>query len=366
MRVVAVAALLCALLVVAVSAVETEDSAPVPEGFSLPNIFNPVLDHPYGRSQAKRLVHLVAKEPKIAFDVGGPEAPIEDMWNGEKDPISSASVAQLKMLKEVDSLTKLIDQGKKILRVLPRKQKRLALLKAKLSHILDAKAKKEASEKLDQQQALLHAIKKRETKMASRLKALKSSQSKLQGSVVKLQKVISDPKVTKKQLKRKQQQRKAHKKSQHKKQHKSQRKHKQAGQRRHSKQAGKPGQRHVKRNVRRGPNGEVLPAQAPAGAPQQVQQMQQQGAPAGAAHPRFAQMDSEADMESESELEAEQEAEQEAELDQEAGMEQEAEMEGGMEAEGEAGMEMEAGMEAGMEAEMGMEEGAGERDGYMY
>jgi len=183
----------CVLLLAAVvvQAVDVEDEAPVPEGFSLPNIFNPVTDRADGREQAKTLLGLVAKEPKVAFGVGGPAAAIEDRWNGEKDPESSASVAQLKMLREVDSLTSLIKQGKKILRVLPRKEKRLALLKRKLSHILDAKAKREAGEKLDQQQALLDAIKKREGKMSSRLKALKSSQSKLEHSVGKLKKVIS-------------------------------------------------------------------------------------------------------------------------------------------------------------------------------
>jgi len=36
------------------------------------------------------------------------------------------------MLREVDQLTKLIEQGKKILKVLPRKQKRLDLLKKKI------------------------------------------------------------------------------------------------------------------------------------------------------------------------------------------------------------------------------------------
>jgi len=180
---------------IAVHAVEVdmEDEAPVPEGFSLPNIFNPVLDRADGRDQAKTLVQLVAKEPKVAYGVGGPEAAIEDMWNGEDDPESSASVAQLKMLKEVDSLTKLIEQGKKILKVLPRKEQRLALLKKKLSKILDAKAKREASEKLDEQQALLDAIKKREGAMSARLNALKKSQSKLTTSVSKLQKVIAGP-----------------------------------------------------------------------------------------------------------------------------------------------------------------------------
>jgi len=113
------------------------------------------------------------------------------MWNGEVDAESSASVAQLKMLREVDSLTKLIEQGKKILKVLPRKEKRLALLKSKLSTILDAKAKREATEKLDEQQALLNAIKKREEKMSGRLKGLKASQSKLTKSVASLQKVIA-------------------------------------------------------------------------------------------------------------------------------------------------------------------------------
>jgi hypothetical protein len=173
--------------------VDLLDEAPVPEGFSLPNIFNPVLDRADGRDQAKTLVQLVAKEPKVAFGVGGPEAAVEDMWNGEADPESSASVAQLKMLREVDSLTKLIEQGKKILKVLPRKEQRLALLKQKLSTILDAKAKREASEKLDEQQALLDAIKKREGAMSSRLSALKKSQSKLTKSVGQLQAVIAGP-----------------------------------------------------------------------------------------------------------------------------------------------------------------------------
>lgn len=179
---------------VCVSATSLEENAPVPEGFSLPNIFNPVLDRADGREQAKTLVNLVAKEPKVAFGVGAPEAAVEDMWNGEEDPESSASVAQLKMMREVDSLTKLIEQGKKILKVLPRKEQRLALLKKKLSKILDAKAKREASEKLEEQQALLNAIKKREGAMSSRLSALKASQQKLTHSVGKLQEVISGPK----------------------------------------------------------------------------------------------------------------------------------------------------------------------------
>lgn len=165
--------------------------APVPAGFSLPNIYNAVTDRADGREQAKALVNLVAKEPAVAFGVGGPEAAVEDMWNGEEDAESSANVAQLKMLREVDSLSKLIEQGKKILKVLPRKEQRLALLKQKLATILDAKAKREAAEKLDQQQALLDAIKKREEAMATRLNALRGSQSKLESSVTKLREVIS-------------------------------------------------------------------------------------------------------------------------------------------------------------------------------
>jgi len=177
---------------------DMEDEAPVPEGFSLPNIFNPVLDRADGRDQAKTLVNLVAKEPKVAYGVGGPEAVIEDTWNGEKDPESSASVAQKKMLREVDKLTALIAQGKKILKILPRKEKRLALLKKKLSTILDAKAKRIAGEKLDEQTAILEAIKKREGKMSKRLKALRKSQGKLKKSVKKLKKVIAGKKQVKK------------------------------------------------------------------------------------------------------------------------------------------------------------------------
>jgi len=169
-----------------------ESESPVPEGFSLPNIYNAVTDRHDGRVQARALVGLVAKEPLVAYGVGfQPEVAIEDTWNGEKDAESSATVEQKKMMREVHQLTKLIDQGKKILQVLPRKEKRLSLLKAKLSKVLDAKAKREASEKLDHQQALLDAIKKRESAMSSRLGKLKDSQSKLENSVGKLRQVIT-------------------------------------------------------------------------------------------------------------------------------------------------------------------------------
>jgi len=184
-------ALAILLAAVCVAATDLTVEAPVPEGFSLPNIFNPVTDRADGRDQAKVLVNLVAKEPQVAYGIGGPEAAVEDTWNGEQDAESSASVAQKNMLKEVTSLEGLIAQGEKILKVLPRKQKRLALLKKKLAVILDAKAKREAGEKLDQQEALLAAIKKREGAMSSRLTALQSSQQKLESSVGKLRGVIS-------------------------------------------------------------------------------------------------------------------------------------------------------------------------------
>jgi len=174
---------------------DMEIDTPVPEGFSLPNIFNPVTDRADGRKEAKALVNLVAKEPKVAMGVGfQDEAPIEDTWNGEEDAEGMATVAQKKMMKEVESLENLIAQGKKIIKAMPIKQKRLALLKHSLKTILDAKAKREASEKLDQQQALLNAIKKREEAMATRLNALRKSQEKLQGSVGKLKSVIDGDK----------------------------------------------------------------------------------------------------------------------------------------------------------------------------
>jgi len=176
----------------AVVANEIQDEAPVPEGFTLPNIENAVTDNPKSRHQAKVLINMVAKEPRAAKEVEFTmkEAAIEDTWNGEADPEGMATVAQKKMLKEIASLENLIAQGKKILFVLPKKEKRLALLKSKLSVILDARAKAEAAEKLDQQEALLAAIKKRETAMSTRLNALKSSQSKLQANVGKLKSVI--------------------------------------------------------------------------------------------------------------------------------------------------------------------------------
>jgi len=95
------------------------------------------------------------------------------------------------MMREVTHLEQLIAQGKRIIKVLPKKKQRLVKLKRALSKVLDAKAKREASDKLDQQQALLNAIKKRETQMSSRLAGLKKSQNKLTQSVTKLKKVIA-------------------------------------------------------------------------------------------------------------------------------------------------------------------------------
>jgi len=109
-------AIVAVLAFAALSVSALEADAPVPKGMSLPTIYNSVMDREEGRKDAKTLVNLVAKEPSVAYGIGGPEAAVEDMWNGENDPVSSANVQQLKMMREVDSLTKLIEQGKKILR----------------------------------------------------------------------------------------------------------------------------------------------------------------------------------------------------------------------------------------------------------
>jgi len=248
--------LLCALVALSFACVfAAAEEAPVPEGFSLPNIFNPVLDRADGRDQAKVLVNLVAKEPKVAYGVGGPEAAITDTWNGEKDPESMASVGQKKMLREVTKLTALIAQGKKILKILPKKEKRLAKLKSKLSVILNAKAKREASEKLDQQQALLDAIKKREGAMSKRLKALKSSQGKLEKSVRKLNAIIKGKKGKRKGRKGRKSRRKLRRKGRKGKKGKKPKKSKKSKKGKKGKKKGKKGKKKGKKGKKKAKKG---------------------------------------------------------------------------------------------------------------
>jgi len=194
-------ALLAVLCLVKVQA--NEVSAPIPTGLELPVIDHPIHSNRGAREKVRVLSNLVATEPSVVKNfekeqAAAAAAAAEDTWNGEEDPEGNHNIAHQADLKEMKALQKLIVHGKKILRVLPNKIKRLNFLKAKAAKFLGVKAKREALEKLEKQESLLNAIRAKENAVAKRLKSLHSSQNKLSGSINKIKKILGNKKKGKK------------------------------------------------------------------------------------------------------------------------------------------------------------------------
>jgi len=193
-------ALLAVLALVKIQA--SEVSGPIPAGLELPVIDHPIHSNRGAREKVRVLSNLVATEPAIVKNfekeqAAAAAAAAEDTWNGEDDPEGNHNLAHQADLKEMKALQKLIVHGKKILRVLPNKIKRLNLLKAKAAKFLGAKAKREALEKLEKQESLLNAIRAKENAVAKRLKSLHQSQNKLSGSINKIKKILGNKKAKK-------------------------------------------------------------------------------------------------------------------------------------------------------------------------
>lgn len=189
------AALLAAICLLYATVAHAE-LAPIPQGFELPVIDHPIHSNRQARDKVRVLSNLVATEPEVVKNfekeqAAAAAAAAEDTWNGEEDPEGNHNLAHQADLKEMKALQKLIVHGKKILRVLPAKIKRLNSLKAKAAHFLKAKAKREALEKLEKQETLLKAIRSKESAVAKRLKSLHLSQNKLSGSITKIKKILN-------------------------------------------------------------------------------------------------------------------------------------------------------------------------------
>lgn len=198
-------ALLAVLCLVKVQA--NEVSGPIPAGLELPVIDHPIHSNRGAREKVRVLSNLVATEPAVVKNfekeqAAAAAAAAEDTWNGEEDPEGNHNLAHQADLKEMKALQKLIVHGKKILRVLPNKIKRLNFLKAKAAKFLGAKAKREALEKLEKQESLLNAIRAKENAVAKRLKSLHQSQNKLSGSINKIKKILGNKKKTNKKAKK--------------------------------------------------------------------------------------------------------------------------------------------------------------------
>jgi len=158
-----IAIFLVAFLALTAVAVAMEEENPIPSGFELPVINDPILSHAKARARVRHLADIVAKEPAAANDddLEAKMAPPEDLWNGEDDPEGLHNLQHQATLKEIKALRKMIRAGRKILLILPAKIKRLKALQARAAHFEGVKARRIAAERIEKQKNLLNAIKKK-------------------------------------------------------------------------------------------------------------------------------------------------------------------------------------------------------------
>jgi len=170
-----------------------KQQAPVPLHYRKPLIDTSATSSPDKTESLAKIAKIIAKEPIAARLKPNTEATDAelDLYNGEDITPEDKAARQARIIrKEIKSLKALIKQGKAILKILPKKEKRLSALQARLKIITSAKAKKEAAEKLEAQQQLLKDIAKQEKAMRKRLDTLKSTQARLNQSISKVKKVV--------------------------------------------------------------------------------------------------------------------------------------------------------------------------------
>jgi len=148
---------------------------PVPSHYRPPLIDTSATSSTEKRSQLTTLAKIVSREPAAAkLPPVRASFTDSDLWNGEDVTAEDRADKAAKIIrKEIKSLKALIGQGEAIVKVLPAKKLRLKALNKRLKKLTAHRAKAEAAEKLEQQQALLKAIAKQEKAMAKRLAALK-------------------------------------------------------------------------------------------------------------------------------------------------------------------------------------------------
>jgi len=110
---------------------------PVPLHFRRPLIDTSATSSPEKTAQLSTLAKIVAKEPIAAkLTPRDPSADEMALWNGEDISAEDKAMRQAKIVrKEIKSLRNLINQGRAIIRVLPKKQGRLKKLEKKINCI---------------------------------------------------------------------------------------------------------------------------------------------------------------------------------------------------------------------------------------
>lgn len=192
MRTFAVLALVALLACTAVAAMEMETDAEMEaemEGSPLSRpLIDGVLSSPYKRGQLASYADIVKAEPTIA-KLDKPDD--EDDWNGEADE-EDRFAYEKKLKEELRGLTALVKQSKAILKVLPEKEARIETIKNKLEALRNEYAKEDAVLKYKQQRALMKKIAQQELALKERVDALKATETKLNGNIVKHKRTLRD------------------------------------------------------------------------------------------------------------------------------------------------------------------------------
>jgi len=187
MRTVFVLALIALFALSAVSAVEVEADEEMEGGPLTRPLIDGVLSSPYKRNQLTSVADIIKAEPSVAKL----EAAAEDEWNGEEGG-DDRFAYEKKLKEELRSLISLVAQSKEILKALPSKELRIEQVKNKLEALRNEYAKEDAILKYKQQRALMKKIATQELALKERVTALKATEGKLTGNIVKHKRTLRD------------------------------------------------------------------------------------------------------------------------------------------------------------------------------
>jgi len=147
-----------------------------------------VLSSPYKRDQLSSVADIIKAEPAIAKLE---KADAEDEWNGEAEG-EDRFAYEKKLKEELRSLISLVAQSKEILKALPSKELRIEQVKNKLEALRNEYAKEDAILKYKQQKALMKKIATQELALKERVNALKATEGKLTGNIIKHKRTLRD------------------------------------------------------------------------------------------------------------------------------------------------------------------------------
>jgi len=185
------------LFVSAVSAMEVdmEDEMEMEEDMEMERgshltrpLIDGVLASPYKRGQLSSVADIIKAEPAIAKLN---KQDTEDEWNGEAEG-EDRHAYEKKLKEELRSLIALVSQSKEIIKALPSKELRIETVKNKLEALHNEYAKEDAILKYKQQRALMVKIAKQELALKERVDALKNTEAKLNGNIVKHKRTLRD------------------------------------------------------------------------------------------------------------------------------------------------------------------------------